>query len=318
MLEGVVRVSCRSKGSVLSKMIGAYAFDVAAIYQGNKEHESYRQWVALMDDEDKEDVGVQGYLKLSVTILGPGDKPVFHDEQKEMEAEQAAEISNCGDLSAMVISAPVIRREWKYVVCTLYKLEDLPIMDGATGFEAAKTDAVCKIQIAGGAAFKTKTVTTKSPTRQGIRPTFNTEIWYPFSVPSMTNLVKLFVYDRDATKYELIGVVVAKLSDMQKKEGGDTTGRQIEGNMKWHNIYGAPEFKTDGLSGNLKKGLGAVRKGLKLAAGEADWKKFYNNVPDRASSYKGRVLMSFRIEKRRPVKYDTPEVRGRIKGQGKW
>ena len=34
----------------------------------------YRQWVALMDDEDADDVGVQGYLKLSIQIIGPGDK----------------------------------------------------------------------------------------------------------------------------------------------------------------------------------------------------------------------------------------------------
>ncbi len=41
-------------------MIGAVAYDASAIYTGNKQHEMYRQWVALIDDEDADDVGVQG------------------------------------------------------------------------------------------------------------------------------------------------------------------------------------------------------------------------------------------------------------------
>jgi hypothetical protein len=36
----------------------------------SKDHEIYRKWVALMDDEDADDIGVQGYLKLSIQILG--------------------------------------------------------------------------------------------------------------------------------------------------------------------------------------------------------------------------------------------------------
>lgn len=33
-----------------------------------QDHELYRQWVALMDDEDADDVGVQGYLKITVAV----------------------------------------------------------------------------------------------------------------------------------------------------------------------------------------------------------------------------------------------------------
>jgi len=31
-------------------------------------------------------------------------------------------------------------------------------------------------------------------------------------------------------------------------------------------------------------------------------------VPDKATSFKGRALMKFRIESQRPEKYDKPEV----------
>ena len=50
-------------------MIGAYAIDSTMVYTMNKHHELYRQWVSLMDDEDKEDVGVQGYLKLTIQVI---------------------------------------------------------------------------------------------------------------------------------------------------------------------------------------------------------------------------------------------------------
>ncbi|CAN0062565.1 unnamed protein product, partial [Choristocarpus tenellus] len=39
-----------------------------------QDHEIYRQWVTLVDDEDPEDIGAQGYLQLSIAIIGPDDK----------------------------------------------------------------------------------------------------------------------------------------------------------------------------------------------------------------------------------------------------
>ncbi|RYH28936.1 hypothetical protein EON65_10335 [archaeon] len=74
----VIRISCRdSSPLVKGAMIGAYAFDAMTVYTMNKEHEMYRSWVPLMDDEDPQDVGVQGYMKLSVQIIGPGNASVY-------------------------------------------------------------------------------------------------------------------------------------------------------------------------------------------------------------------------------------------------
>lgn len=39
-----------------------------------QDHEIYRQWVALVDDLDPKDVGIQGYLQLSIAIVGPNDR----------------------------------------------------------------------------------------------------------------------------------------------------------------------------------------------------------------------------------------------------
>lgn len=39
-----------------------------------QDHEVYRQWVALVDDVNPDDVGIQGYLQLSIAIVGPNDR----------------------------------------------------------------------------------------------------------------------------------------------------------------------------------------------------------------------------------------------------
>ena len=42
---------------------------------------------------------------------------------------------------------------------------------------------------------------------------------------------------------------------------------------------------------------------------DIDWRDYYNQVPDRASTFKGRVLCKFRLMDKRPEKRNTPEVK---------
>ena len=76
--------------------IGSYSFDVASVYE-HANHEIYRQWVALTDSTGKYK-GIQGYLKLSVTVMGPKDEPPAHTEEEEDDDEHMEE----SDLQAMV------------------------------------------------------------------------------------------------------------------------------------------------------------------------------------------------------------------------
>ena len=38
-----------------------------------------------------------------------------------------------GDVGSLALSVPSIRKEWKYLVVTVIRCEDLPIMDGKVG-----------------------------------------------------------------------------------------------------------------------------------------------------------------------------------------
>jgi hypothetical protein len=75
-----------------------------------------------MDDEDADDVGVQGYLKLSIIIVGPGDKMKVHDEEAEIAKEMAEETKVGGDVGSLVMDTPTIRKEWQFLVVSVYRL----------------------------------------------------------------------------------------------------------------------------------------------------------------------------------------------------
>ncbi len=225
--EGLIRIACYdSNSNPLGKntMIGAYACDATYVYTMNKDHELYRAWVPLMDDEDPEDTGTQGYMKISIQIIGPGEKIKVHDEDAERAAEIKKEAAAGGDLSSLLLSTPVIRKEWKFIVCTVYKCEGLPVMDGKVGIgvmtaKEAGTDAFCKLAFAGGAALKSKVQTKKGNSRMMINPEFNCEMWYPVSIPTMTQAIKFSVWDQDPEKNELIGNVSEKYNVVDKMTG---------------------------------------------------------------------------------------------------
>ena len=77
--DGTVKVSCFDADTIgRNDLVGSYQFDLMGVYYKDS-HEIYRSWVALIDPEDEDQSGTQGYLKISITILGPGDTQVVHD-----------------------------------------------------------------------------------------------------------------------------------------------------------------------------------------------------------------------------------------------
>jgi hypothetical protein len=70
--------------------IGSYSWDASYVYQ-QKDHEIYRQWVALVNEKDPEDNTPKGYMKISVVVSGPGDRPKIHNIEKEMKEEEEKE-----------------------------------------------------------------------------------------------------------------------------------------------------------------------------------------------------------------------------------
>lgn len=78
-----------------SDLIGEFSIDLLHIYY-EPHHEIYRRWVALSAPYSARkkmlggaaEGGAQGYLKMTLALLGPGDKPRVHppDEPEPTES----------------------------------------------------------------------------------------------------------------------------------------------------------------------------------------------------------------------------------------
>ncbi len=64
-------------------MIGKFIVDLESVYVSSVGHEMYREWVPLEMNEEP-----VGFLKVTISVLGPGDSPVAHDRTKEKAAEK--------------------------------------------------------------------------------------------------------------------------------------------------------------------------------------------------------------------------------------
>ena len=77
-------------------LIGTFEMDLLQIYF-HQDHEVWRTWVPLTSlNKDEKDPGVHGYLKLSATLLAPGDKRKPHDLRAE-ELDELKEAVASGD-----------------------------------------------------------------------------------------------------------------------------------------------------------------------------------------------------------------------------
>jgi len=265
-------------------MIGAFVVDASRIYC-SKGHEMYRKWVGLFDDTDLNDNGVQGYLKLSITIIGPGDKMKVHDEEsdKKEEAEREAR-----EGVTDVMMPPSIERETLYLVTTVYRAEYLPVMDQGT-FSTHGIDAYFQVEC-GTAKMKTK-VRHLEGDRSALNPEFNTELWIPVTVPIMSDIIKYTVWDKDRgpSGDSLVSTFSDKFNILNMDSDKSTPPR-------WRILMGAQVNGYNTLSNTIGK-LGNTK----------DWKDHYNRFTDNAPHYRGRVLIKQKIVKVAPNKKDGTE-----------
>jgi len=94
-----------------------YDFDVQFVYF-RTHHELYSQWVGLSNTTNKKTDGVQGYLKLSVVVLGPNDKPYVHDPSEIVKQKQQEKTKG---VASMLLMPPTIKQEVNFLVATIHR-----------------------------------------------------------------------------------------------------------------------------------------------------------------------------------------------------
>ncbi|CAN0214553.1 unnamed protein product, partial [Discosporangium mesarthrocarpum] len=136
-----------------NSLIGSYQFDLLGIYL-EKDHEFYRTWVGVQDTESAKEAGVQGFIKLSITVLGPGDRQKVHNLVEEMQVGQSVQDlqgdkgaplsqAEMGTLGGLVLTGPaVIPQELNYLVIYVFAAEDLP---GHSSLGAPSVNALVQV-----------------------------------------------------------------------------------------------------------------------------------------------------------------------------
>lgn len=237
-------------------LIGVHQIDLMNIYY-KPQHELYRQWIALMDYDNSSDKGVQGFLLVSVSVIGPGQRPPIHDRESEINKELS------GDASTLVLLPPSIEQHLHFLVVSVYQAEDLPAMDSSGILTAAGIDAFVRVDFAGNPKCKTSVVTVKGEKR--LSPIFLEELWIPVMVPTMAERISISVWDWDRGRAnDLVGQASYSFAKVLA----------LNSNKRWLNIYGPP------LTNVSKKESNSI----------------LTSNQHLASCYRGRILTSLRVE----------------------
>ncbi len=180
-------------GHGVGDLIGEWTADVLDGIYSRDDREFYRQFVCLENNEDNgEDAsGTQGFVKLTVTATGPGDKVKVHDLEKELAAERKAleaSTSSDGALTLPPVMSSMTAVELRFLVVKVHDLITLP----------SASSVIVKVEF-GSSSFSTPPVKTRpSPVESDKFPfrwcSVNQSIWLAVLLPTMTQSIRITLW----------------------------------------------------------------------------------------------------------------------------
>lgn len=267
-----------AKSSRSDALIGSFTCEIGFIYDEPK-HQFYRMWLMLTNPKER-GAGVQGYLKVTLCVLGPGD-----------EAPQSSSVTSDEneDIEANLLRPPGMDLEPLDLVMRVYHGEDMPQMDTglATGLKTIDRitkqadkelcDPYFRVSFAG----KSNTTEHKEQT---YFPVWNEELHLPLQVPSMCDDLVLQIFDHDRLSVgdgDVIATHILSLSSISMTD--EDRGFLPVFGPAYVNFYGAPrEHETFDSSHNKKMNLGQKP----------------------GCAYRGRVLIDLQLQ---PINEEIPE-----------
>jgi hypothetical protein len=273
-----------------SKTIGTFSVDLETVYQSHG-HEIYRKWAPLLQPATSD---MAGKLLVSVSLLGPGDRSVVHDRKAEIAEEKRSKQSAPGasQQAATLFAAPKMMQKLRFLVVEVFKAEGIPVMDRATLGESFSSSLSNHKYISASIAveFDThdKVHTGTMHLRHGYQEDadFLTALWLPFADPCYSPRIQLRLLEHHSMSDPEVqsSTLCPSLQLRNVKQGmagkPPAPGCLDPTQLFWVNLYGAPvpeSFKD--------------RQKQKLAK---------NTYPDRATAYRGRLLVRLRISDIRP------------------
>ncbi|XP_050712149.1 myoferlin-like isoform X3 [Eriocheir sinensis] len=256
---------CNSCGIRSSTTIGAFKCEVGMVYD-QPEHAILNRWLVLADPDEATPT-VQGYLKVSVAVLGPGD----------MCPDMIARQSEQDDVEANLLWSAGVHLQPATFVLSVYCAQNLPQMDAGTmqtlkevlGIGKASKELVDPYLMASyaGREVQTKIMYTNES------PEFRQNLYMGFLFPSMCNVIKIVLKDWDRVgDDDTIGTATIPVSAISAP-GED--GYLPTFGPAWVSVYGTRrewELLESDASSQMNKGL------------------------DVGCAYRGRVLLSLHTQ----------------------
>ncbi|KAF1773512.1 C2 domain [Phytophthora cactorum] len=248
----------------LDDLIGFFSVDIPYVYF-QPDHELKRKWVALVGSGTTNSDSIQGYVLLSLVVLGPGDKMKLYDPVEDRDPDEHL-VKSKADINSMVLVPPRVTQKLSFLVITIYRAEELPDMDYSMMMHGG-IDGYVRAYFAGQDVLETKKVTVKGS--ENLAVPFNQELWFPVLLPTMSDNIFISVWDWDMTTADQLVANILQPFSFKQVQRYPNQFKHI-----WANLYGPPVgYDTD--SGPLQ---------------------LMQNHPTHASTYRGRILLSLRVE----------------------
>ncbi|GMF53162.1 unnamed protein product [Phytophthora fragariaefolia] len=175
-------------------------------------------------------------------------------------------VKSKADINSMVLVPPRVTQKLSFLVITIYRAEELPDMDYSMMMHGG-IDGYVRAYFAGQDVLETKKVTVKGS--ENLTVAFNQELWFPVLLPTMSDNIFLSMWDWDMTTADQLVANVLKPFSFKQVQNYPNQFKHV-----WANLYGPP------------MGYDTNSSALQLM----------QKHPVHASTYRGRVLMSLRVE----------------------
>lgn len=272
-----IQIKMMNKRLIKDSIIGTYDIDLSYIYFKEK-HAILKQWVGLSNPKSKKFNELSGYLKISVSVIGPGDEQVPLTDDVGFERTD----------TEVLMLPPHISMKYYQLKFRIIKGENLPIMDSLGG----TCDAYVKVTYL-GKTIQTKTIQMKNNTVMWAQ-----EIWLPVQSPLVSGRLVMTVMDYDAgSADDTVGSMAFDVAEILKR---------YEDNKKfpwyWKDIYGAPVGVTGKNTDEMNAipELGSTWKGrilMQAICEDTDSPKMkITNVSDKVLQEAGQYMLPRKYE----------------------
>eukprot|EP01083_Nonionella_stella_P051226 136023_1 len=225
--EGKIKIDVLDANTIRRNvLIGSYELDLTHVYF-SKYHEIHRAWLALSDITDKHE-GIQGYLRVSVVVLGPDDEQKIWDDEEDDEEDDML----------CVLMPPQIEQIGRLLKVQIFEVDDLISMDEVQF--GSKCDPYFVVEFAG--------VKVRTKHYKGKSAKVNKQLNVPVMEPIMGSTIRFRVKDWDAASSNQLIASTTFDYNAIKADGAGASAR-------WVSLYGAPKYKQKGkIAQKMNKG----------------------------------------------------------------